>query len=459
MSDHLTSVRPAALDRSLCDGRIWLPGDPGYDERRLGWQLAAELRPAAIVFPHTVDEVIAVVRAAVAAGLRIAPQSTGHGAASLAEQDLSSTVIVRLSEFTGVTIDAAAATARVVGGTLWQDVIEAAAPFGFTALHGSAGDVAVAGFALSGGVSFYGREHGLAANSVRAVELVTASGELLRASADENAGLFWAVRGGGGNLGVVTAVEIELLPIADIYAGMLLWDRSHASDVLRAWRDWAADAPEQVTTSFRVISFPPLPQLPPFLAGRDLVIIDGAVHTDNTDAERILAPLRALEPELDTFARIPAPALTAVHMDPPEPAGAVSDHRVLSTLSDDAVAALLDLVGPGTRSGLFMAELRQLGGALGRRPADGGAVASIEGEFALLALAMTPVPEAVAPGLLAARRLCAALEPWALPAQLLTFSETLGDGSVLFGSARERLAYESLQVDPRGVFQANHPIR
>jgi hypothetical protein len=454
-----TAVRPGALDRTLCGGGIWLAGDPGYDEHRLGWALAADLAPAAIAFPRSVDEIVAVVRAAAAAGLRVAPQSTGHGGGALAEQDLSGTVIVRLTEFTGVTVDPGAGTARVVGGTLWQDVLAAAAPHGFTALHGSTGDVAVAGFALSGGLSFYGREFGLSANRVRAVELVTAAGELVRASADENAGLFWALRGAGGNFGVITAVELDLLPFNDVYAGMLLWDRSRAAEVLRTWRDWAADAPAEVTTSLRIVSLPPLPELPPFLSGRDLIVIDGAVHTSDAEAERILAPLRALAPEIDTFARIPSTALTAVHMDPPEPSGAVSDHRVLTGLPDAAIETLLSLVGPGTESGLNLTELRQLGGAIGRRPAHGGAVAAIDGEFALFAVAMTPFPAAVEPGLRAARQLCAALDPWAAPQRVPTFSESRTDGDRLFGGARERLAYEALRFDPHGLFQANHPVR
>lgn len=458
MSDD-TALRTAALDRTLCGGRIWLAGDPDYDEHRLGWALAADLRPAAIAFPHSVDEIIVVVRAAAAAGLRVAPQSTGHGAGPLADQDLSGTVIVRLSEFTGVTIDAEAGTARVVGGTLWQDVIAAAAPYGFTALHGSAGDVAVAGFALNGGLSFYGREFGLSVNRVRAVELVTAAGELVRTTADENASLFWAVRGAAGNFGVVTAVELDLLPFNDVFAGMLLWDRRRAAEVARVWRDWAASAPEQATTSLRVFSFPPLPELPPFLSGRDVIAVDGAVNADDAEAARILAPLRALEPELDTFARIPSTGLVAVHMDPTEPTGSVSDHRVLAELPDEAIETLFAQVWPETPFGLFGAELRQLGGALARRPHDAGAIGSIEGAFALFTLTMVPVPAVLAPGLAAVRRAAEAFEPWAAPARLPTFSENRTDGGKLFGGARERLAYETVRMDPNRVFQAHHPVR
>jgi len=455
----VTAAQPATLSRELCGGRTWLRGDPGYDERRLGWALAADLMPAAIAFPHSVDEVSAVVRAAATAGLRVAPQSTGHGGGPLAEQDLARTVVVRLSELTGVTIDATAGTARVVGGTVWQDVVAAAAPYGFTAMHGSAGDVGVAGFALAGGISFYGREHGLSVNHVRAVELVTPDGALVRASADENRELFWAVRGAAGNFGVVTAVEIGLLPFTDTYAGMLLWDRERAHEVLRAWRDWTLDAPEQATTSFRIFSFPPLPELPPFLAGRDVVCIDGSVRTDDEEAQRILAPLRALKPELDTFARIPSTALTAVHMDPPFPTAAVSDHRVLSDLPEEAIETLLALVGPGTRSGLFFTELRQLGGALGRAPEGAGALGRIEGAFALFTMSMTPVPEAVAPGLAATERVAERLDPWSEPLRLPTFSERVTPDRRLFGAAAERLVAEAVRVDPEGLFQANHSIR
>ena len=166
------------------------------------------------------------MRAAGAAGLRVAPQSTGHGAGALADTDLSNVVLVSLARLRGVTVDPVARTARVLGGTHWNDVLAAAAPHGLTGMHGSAGDVSVAGYALSGGLSFYGRAHGLAVNSVHAVTLVTAAGALVTATADENSDLFWAVRGGSGAFGIVVSLEIDLLPYADVFAGMLLWDAS-----------------------------------------------------------------------------------------------------------------------------------------------------------------------------------------------------------------------------------------
>ena len=454
----ITTPTPSADTlRGLCE--VHLPGDPGYDAVRMPWALSVDQRPAAVALPTTVDEVVEVVRAAGAAGLRVAPQSTGHGAGPLAEIPMSDVVIVRMSQLTGVSVDAEARTARVTGGTIWQDVVTAASVHGLTAMHGSAPDVAVVGYALSGGHSFYGRTHGVAANSVRAVEIVTADGSLLRADATENADLFWAVRGGGGNFGVVVAIEIDLLPYADVYAGMLLWERDRAPEVVRAWVEWTRSVPESVTTSMRVMSFPPIPELPPFLSGRDLVVIDGAVLESDERAAELLAPLRALAPEMDTFGRIPAAGLTAIHMDPPEPTPAVSDHCVLREVTEETIAALLAQVGPGTSSGLLFAELRQLGGAFSRPSPTGGALSHLAGEYLVFCLAIAPFPEAAVAGQAAATATVAALAPWSQASRVPTFTENRVDTSSLFdGEAWARLSHLRDQADPGRLFLANHQL-
>lgn len=451
---------PASTEslRGLCE--VHLPGDEAYDVVRLPWNLAADQRPAAVAIPRTVDEVAAVVRGAAAAGLRVAPQSTGHGAAALCENGLDDVVLVRLHELTGVTVDPETRTARVVGGTLWRDVLAAGAPYGLTALHGSAPDVAVAGYILGGGLSFFGRRHGLAANSVRAVELVTADGSLVRADAATRPDLFWALRGGvGGNFGVVVAIELEMLPYGEVFGGMLLWDRERAPEVVPAWVEWSRTAPESATTSLRVMSFPPLPDLPPFLSGRDLVVIDGAVLEDDERAAEILAPLRALAPEMDTFGRIPAPAMLGVHMDPPAPSPAVADQSLLGPLDDDAVAAFLAQVGPGTQTGLLFAELRQLGGAFARPAADGGALSHLPGDFALYAVAIAPTPAAAVAGRAAAFSVVRAMSRWSLPRLIPTFTEKKVDSSKLYDAeAWARLCALRAAHDPRGLFLANHAL-
>ena len=450
---------PAEALRGLCGGRVHLPGDPAYDAMRVPWNLAVDQRPAAVAVPHDADEVAEVVRAAAAAGLHVAPQSTGHNAAPLAEQGLGDVVLVRLSEMTGVSIDPDARTARVVGGTLWRDVVAAAGDYGLAAMHGSSPDVAPAGYALGGGLSWYARQHGLATNSLVAVELVTADGSFVRATAEQDPELFWALRGGGGNLGVVTALELRLLPIADVYAGMLLWDRERAAEVVRAWTAWTRDVPESVTTSMRVMSFPPMPELPPFLSGRRLVIIDGALLEDDDRAAELLAPLRALDPELDTFGRIPAAQLPEMHMDPPGPTPAVSGHAVLGDLDEDAVAVLLAEVGPGADTSLLFAELRHLGGALARVDADGGALDHLPGSYALFCVAVAPTPEAATTGIVDADRVVSALGRWSIASRVLNFTEEPVDTSSGYDAdAWARLCAIRDGIDPGGLFRANHPL-
>lgn len=458
-----TTVRGTAALSSLTslagDCELHLPGTPAYDEARVAWNLAVDLRPAAVAVPRTVGQVAAVVAGAAAAGLRVVPMSTGHGFGPLADAALGDAVLLRLSELTAVAIDPATRTARVLGGTLWQDVVVAAAPHGLTALHGSAGDVAVAGYVLGGGLSFYGRQHGLAANAVTAVEVVTADGTLVRATTDQHADLFWAIRGGGANLGVVVAIEIALLPYADVFAGMLLWDRERAPEVVPAWVAWTRTAPESATTSLRVMSFPPLPELPPFLSGRDLVIIDGAVLEDDDSAAEILAPLRALAPEMDTFARIPAAAVLAMHMDPPEPVPAVSDHAILGALDDAAVDAFLGRVGPGTTSGLMFAELRQLGGAFAVPAAGGGALSHVPGEYALFCVAVAPTPQAAVAGQAAAFSVVRALAAWSRVNLAPTFSDAKVDSSRFYdGEDWARLCQVRDQYDAGRRFVANHAV-
>lgn len=449
--DH--TVRATTLDDLEARGVLLRPGSERYDEARVAWNLAVDLRPAAVAVPTSVDDVVAVVCASAAAGLRVVAMSTGHGMAPLAEASFEDVVLVRLSGLTGATVDPEARIARVLGGTVWAEVVSAASAHGLTALHGSAPDVGVAGYVLGGGLSFYARRHGIAANSVTAVEIVTADGAVVRATADEQPDLFWAVRGGGGGLGVVVALEVALLPYPDVFAGMLLWDRQRAPEVLAAWVAWSRTAPDSATTAFRVMSFPPVPELPPFLSGRDVVVIDGAILEDDDVAAAMLAPLRALEPEVDTFARIPALGVLDVHMDPPTPVPAVSDHAVLGELDDDAIAALLDQVGPGTTSGLMVAELRHLGGALARDAEDAGALRRYEGDYALFCVAVAPTPQAAVAGKAAAFGVVRAMARWGRVALVPTFTEGRVDASRFHdGEDWARLCELRASIDPRGTF-------
>ena len=457
--DTTTSDLRAASLRGESRGAVHLPGDPGYDAARLPWNVALDQRPAAVAVPRTVGEVQQVVRAAVAAGLRIAPQSTGHNAGPLVAQGLADVVVLRTSAMTGVQIDPVRRVARVEGGALWLHATEPAGDHGLAALHGSSPDVGIAGYSLGGGIGWYARKLGLATNSLLAVELVGADGEHVRADAHQNRELFWALRGGGGSFGVVTALEFRLFDLPTAYAGMLVWDATRAESVLRRWVDWSAGAPDEVTTSLRMLNVPPLPEIPAPLRGRSVVVVDGAVLGSDPQGEAILAGLRDLEPEIDTFDRVPARTLVRLHMDPEGPTPAVSDSTMLAALPEAGIDAFLGEVGPGSTTSLLATELRQLGGALGRDHEGGGALKRLDGAFAAFAVAIAATPEMAAQGQHDAHRLTKALSPWANGRSYLNFAENAVDPK----SGYDERAWLQLKgirsaVDPHGVFVGNHRI-
>ncbi len=455
----IESTSPARVEalRRLCGGAVHLPGDPGYDEARMPWNLAVDQRPAAVVYPGDADEVSDVVLAAAKLGLRVAPQGTGHNAGPLG--DLSAAVVLRTSAMREVTIDTERRIARVGAGALWQDVVEPAAEHGLAALHGSSPDVGVVGYSLGGGIGWYARQLGMATNSITAVELVLGDGTQVRADRDTNPELFWAVRGSGGSFGVVTALEFRLYPITTAYAGHLMWDQRDAGEVLRRWVEWTAQAPDSVTTSFRMLNLPDMPELPEFLRGRKLAAINGAVLEEDNVAEQILAPLRELRPEIDTFARVPAAGLSRLHMDPEGPTPGVSGNATLASFPEEAIEAYLAHTGPESGSSLLAAELRQLGGALSR-PAEGaGALPMLEGRFLLFAVAVAATPELGAKGHADATALVEALAPYASTRHYLNFSEAPVDVRQAFPDDRwQQLKGVRSAVDPGGVILANHPV-
>jgi len=434
-----------------------LPGDPGYDEARQAFNTAVDQRPAAIAHPATAADVAALVSAARAAGLRVAVQGGAHNAGP--QGDLQDALLIRTTRLDEVTIDPVAQRARVGAGVLWQQVVEAATPHGLAALHGSSPDVGVVGYSLGGGIGWLARRHGLQSSRITAARLVTAAGEIVEVDAEREPDLFWALRGGGGNVGVVTELEFELLPIAAAYAGMMAWDWSQAERVLQRWAAWAPGATEDVTTSARIMQFPPLPDVPEFLRGRQMVVIDGAVLGEPAAAAQVLQPLRELGPEIDMFGTLPMPALTRIHGDPEQPLPSTSGTQMLAELPPEAVSAFVRAAGPGSGSSLVLAELRQLGGALGRPAPGGGAVSQLDGAFVAFALGMAFDEEMAGRSQIHADRVKDALAPWAGGRPYLNFVEERIETAVAYeAEVFERLRAIRAQVDPTGLFRANHEI-
>jgi FAD/FMN-containing dehydrogenase len=443
--------------RERLEGGFVVPSDPGWDEARQAWNLAVEQRPAAVALPESAADVVTVVQVGRRLGLRLAPQGTGHAANPLGPLD-DGTILVKLHRMRGVVIDPGARTARAEAGATWADVVHPAAEHGLAALHGSSPDVGVVGYSLGGGVGWYARSLGLAANSVIAVELVTADGRLVRADAEHEPELFWALRGGGGSFGIVTAIEFRLYPIREVYAGALFFPLARASEVLDAWSGWADDLPDEVTSLGRILRVPPLPEVPEPLRGREFALVEAVFIGDEATGAELMRPLRELGPEIDTFAKTPTTGLGSLHMDPQHPVPASGDGQLLAELPPEAVAALVERAGAESGSPLLSVEIRNLGGALGRSAPEHGVTDRIDAGFALFTVGIAATPEMAAAVEASTDAVLTALAPWEAKRGFLNFSERRTDGNKLFGPAYERLRSVKATYDPDDVFRSNHPV-
>jgi hypothetical protein len=441
---------------SRLGNRVVGPQDSRWDEARRAWNLSVDQNPVAVAIPESPDDVVAVIEVAREHGLRVAPQGTGHSAAPRASLERS--VLLDMSGMNAVEIDPDRRQARLQAGAQWQHVTPPAVEHGLAGLSGSAPDVCVTGYALGGGASWMLRRHGLAANSIRAAEVVTADGRQLRTDAASEPELFWALRGGGGNFAVVTALELELFPVRELYGGVLFWPQERAVDVLETWAAWTADVPEEMTSLGRLLNVPPLEQIPEPLRGRSFVVVEAAWLGDETSGSEQIAPLRELEPEMDTFAMIAPTGLAALHNDPPEPVPGAADGMLLDDFSAEAIGALVATTGAGTNSPLLSIEVRHLGGAAGRADPEHGALAAIDSPYALFAVGMAATPEMKQAVVQRLDDLQAALEPWDAGC-FLNFTERPGKTDRMFsGDSYRRLREVKSKYDPDNIIQANHEI-
>ncbi|SHK89662.1 FAD/FMN-containing dehydrogenase [Pseudonocardia thermophila] len=392
------------------------PGDPGYDAARLGFQRRRSHRPAVVALAHSADDVTAAILLARRSGRRVAVQATGHGTAAVDDEAL----LITTGALAEVHIDPDARIARIGAGARWGAVITAAARYGLAPLSGSSPGVGVAGYLVHGGIPLLGRRHGYAAEHVRAVELVTADGEQHRITGGD---LFWAVRGGGGSFGVVTAVEIGLIPLTTVYGGAL--DLPATPQTLRGWRDWAEDAPEQASTSVAVAPFPDPAQ--PVLSVR--IAYEGRPD----DGERLVAPLRALaEPIRDELRELAWTESHTIHDDPPGPVASRTTTVALRALPDSVLDAAIPAITAGVPR---IVEFRRLGGAFTRRRADAPLRRDAEWSAGTISIMAPGVDDAVVDELDARFRATAA-------------PHTVGRlGALLLGEG----------ADPAAVADAHHP--
>jgi FAD binding domain/Berberine and berberine like len=434
------------------------PGEQGWDSGRAAWNLAIEQVPAMVAWPGSSDEVAAAVDFARENGLRVAVQAEGHSAGPLAGVG-EDTLLLKTGRMTGVEVDAESRRARVGAAAKWRDVSALASPRGLAALSGSSAEVGVVGYTLGGGLGWLARKHGLACNSVFAAEVVTADGQLVRADRENEPDLFWALPGGGGNFGAVTALEFELYPAAELYAGMFAWPWEHAADVLHAWREWVPSLPDELTTWARILQVPPLPDIPEAVRGRQLVVVEAAYLGAQDPGRELLGPLCALGPELDTFAVVPPAVLGHLHMDPEEPVPFAGSGQLLDELPPAAIDAIVETAGPGSGSPLLSLEVRHLGGALRAAPPNAGALATLDHAFLTLGVGMLIDP-GKADAIQAQLELVAdTLEPWDSGVKYANFIDVPIDVRTCYPPETfDRLQEVKRRYDPGDLFRANHPI-
>ncbi|MFS0852342.1 FAD-binding oxidoreductase [Microbacterium sp. 179-I 3D4 NHS] len=354
--------------RSLT-GALLLPHDDGFDAARLPWNLAVAQHPAAVAIPAGVDDLRVLLQAARDSGLRIAVQPSGHGASG----DLAETILVRMSRFDDLRVDTQEGVVTAGAGVSWGAVVSALEGSGWAAPAGTSPVVSVAGYTLNGGHSWFSRTAGLGSDNLRAVWLLRPDGSHDRIDDDTDPELMWSLRGAAGVVGIVTALEIDLVPTPHPWGASLMFDAADSAAVLRAVRDLAPEAPASLNVFVNSMRMPDVPLLPDEVRGRSFVAVqllsaDGAAASALDALCAAAAPLRQAEGPTS-----PA-ALIAQSNEPTEPMAGRGVSAALTGMDDRLIDALIDFRERPEQWPLMGVELRMLGGALRtpRRPGFAG---------------------------------------------------------------------------------------
>jgi FAD/FMN-containing dehydrogenase len=471
-SATFSSTQRQAL-RARVKGSVFVPGDDGYDTARQTWSGATfDQRPAMVVMPSVAADVVAAVGFAREHHLSIAVQGGGHGHPRPANDAL----LVNFANMPRVQVtpgaaashapgrSGAAGTARAEAGAKWRDVIAAAEPHGLAPLNGFAGSVGVSGYTLGGGVGWLVRQYGSAAGSLRSADVVLADGRLLQVDEQNHADLFWGLRGGGGNFGIVTALEFDLYPVKEIVGGFVAYPLDQGRQALRAYAQWTTTVPDTVTSAVRIVHYPPAPVIPEPLRGASAVVIMACCTGSPTEGEALVKPLRSIgAPLLDTFRLMPYAEVATIANDPPEapPLFTFASGNGLRDLSSDVIDALLRIAGDKA-AGIFVVEARHVGGALTRQPEDAMAF-GFRSPWFISALAAAPTPQVLEGSKRSIAGLFEALKPVSTGEVLINVIDADDTGPRLVRAAYSEVNYRKLvalkdEYDPANVFRFNHNI-
>ncbi len=448
----------AGLDAEV-DGPVLSPDDPAYAAECATYNLRTPLAPAVVVGATSVADVQAAVRFATRRGMPVAVRGGGHAVTDSARDAL----LINLGRMHHSSVDPQTRTARIAGGAVWRQVLDAATPHGLAPMNGSAPTVGAVGYLLGGGHSpTLGRTLGYADEYVTSIDVVTADGDLHTATATDEADLHFALRGSRGNFGVVTAVETEVFPVTRLYGGGLYFAGERAADVLHVWRNWVAGVPPEMTSSVAILRLPPMPTIPEPIRGAFLVHVRIAYLGDAAEGETLVAPLRAIGPRvLDTVREMPYAEVGTIHSDPPDPLPYVEGATGLREFSPATIDALLDLAGPDSECPLVGVEVRPLGGALDHTPATPDAVPSRGLPFQTFAFGVGGPDEI--DGLRSYLDVVIdGLASWTDPHMMVNFLGPDDPDSRLrevYGpDIYDRLAQVKAAYDPDNTFRANHNI-
>lgn len=434
------------------------PGDAGFAAEKAAFNLTVTHDPHAIALPKSAQEAAAAVRYGIRRRLPVAVQATGHGIGVPADGAL----LVNTRHMTGVRIDPRTRTARIQAGTRWAEVIRAAAEHGLAPLVGSAPGVSAIGYTTGGGLPVFGRAYGYAADHVRRFGLVTPDGQLREVSPFQHPELFWGVRGGKSNFGLVTSMDVALFPVRTLYGGTLTYPGALAPQLLRAYQNWSARLPERASSEFSLARMPDLPSVPEPLRGQLLTNIRFAYLGSAANGERMLRPMLLGQPLANTVTELPHARIGEVYNDPTTPMPAWERSGLVRRLDDRTVERLLALAGPGATLPPGAISIRQLGGALSRRPRYANVIGHRNAGFTFFSAMLAPADAG---------------------AQLRRAQQTLMDrmGNALTGGAFpnflnsldttpeavraayteqdwHRLTLLKRRYDPRNTFRINHNI-
>ncbi|MFD3506676.1 FAD-binding oxidoreductase [Nocardia sp. NPDC058666] len=435
--------------------RIFRPGEQGFDEESMGLNRAAAAQPAAVVAAVDERDVVAAVQLATAQGRPLGVLATGHGP-TVPAQDA---VLVNTRRMSNVEVDAERGTAWVEAGARWRQVLESTTGHGLAPLNGSSPNVGAVGYLVGGGAGLLGRRFGFAADHVRRLRMVTADGRLREVTAESDPDLFWAVRGGNDNFGVVVGMEIELFPVSRLYGGGLYFAGESTDEVMRAYAEWTRHVPEDMASSVLLAHNPDIPEVPAPLRGRFVTHVRIAYSGTDGQGAHLLRPLRDLgTPLLDTVRDMPYADVGSIHHEPTSaPFVAYDRNMLLRELTADAVDAIVALAEQPIDTA-FVTELRHFGGAYARPPAVPNCVGGRDAAFSLFTGA-DPRPEILR------RRddLLTRLRPHGTGAINLNFAgvedTALTRVRTAYGEADfERLRELKARYDPTNMFRINFNI-